>query len=137
MQLSKIRLNEEAKQFEFKDPFTGESFEKPIFVNVYSTRSKVAKEAKHSMQLKMIELMQDEKNVDKKDDKVQLKVELIKELSLDFISDIVVGWSGVENDKGKEIKFSKAECIKAFEECEEFMDAVYFFADNLGNYREK
>jgi len=138
MQLSKIRIDEEAKQFEFKDPFTGESFEKPILVKVYSTKSKVGKQSRHDMELKIIQLMQDKDNIiESENGKITIKPELIKDLAFENIADLVVDWSGIENEKGKEIKFSKKECIKAFNECEDFANAIYYFADNVGNYREK
>lgn len=132
MQLSQIGKPNPI-EFEFKDPYTGQSFTKPIFVSVHAIKSKVGKEATQKMQHNILKLRQDENNLIDG----EIKLEVASQETIKWIADLVETWRGVEDEKGKEIPPSKEAFIEAFTQSEEFLNAVYAFAANLGNYLAK
>jgi len=124
--------NVEAKEFNFIDEYT--NLPTDIFVTVYPMKSKVGKKAENDMRHRIIELMQDENNIIEVDGKKSLKEDIIKLESMRRVADCVVGWRGIQDDKGKQIKFSRDECVNQFLQCEEFVNAVFEFSNNLGNF---
>lgn len=132
MQLSQIG-KPNPKEFEFKDPYSGQSFAKPIYITVHAIKSKIGKEATQKMQHAILQLRQDENNlVDG-----EIKPEIAKEETIKWIADLVETWRGVEDEKGKEIPPSKEAFIEAFTQSDELLNAIYAFATNSGNYLAK
>ena len=122
----------EAKEFNFIDEYT--NLPTDIYVTVYPMKSKVGKKAENDMRHRIIELMQDENNIIEVDGQKSLTENLVKLESMRRVADCVVGWRGVQDGKGKQIDFSRDECVNQFLQCEEFVNAVFAFSNNLGNF---
>ena len=120
------------QEFELLDPFTQEPT--GIKITIHPIKSRIGKQAEHVMRQSILKLMQDESNMIEVDGNKSLKVELIKEVSIQMLTDLTVSWNGIEDDNGEPIKFSKKACKKAYLENEEFTDAVYEYANDLGNF---
>jgi len=133
MQLSTLGMTP-LREFNFIDPFTEQATD--IFITVHPIKSKHGKAAEHKMRLKIIELMQDENNLIENEEK-KLKTELITNVSLEMMSNLIVSWRGIEDEKGKQIKFSNETCLEIFKEHQELADAVYQFASTMGNFFTK
>ena len=131
MQLSKIGYCE-PKELNFIDPYTNE--ETPIKLKIYPKNSKIGKQAEHQMRLSTLELLQDDNNIDPTTK--NLKIELLENISFNYLASLVESWEGITNDKDKPIKFSKEECVKAFNECNELCDAVYRFVEDNSNFQK-
>ena len=132
MQLSNLGVIP-PKEFNFIDPFTEQPTD--IFITVHPIKSKHGKDAEHKMRLKIIELMQDENNFIEGEEK-KLKTELIANASLEMVASLVVNWRGLEDEKGKQIKFSNEACFTIFKEHQELADAVYKLAGAMGNFQK-
>lgn len=122
------------KEFNFIDPFTDEPTD--IFLTVHPIKSKYGKETEHKMRLRIVELMQDENNIEEVDGKKNLKHELIMDETIRMISEMVIGWKGIEDDKGKQIKFTPEVCLETMKEHQSIADAVYSFANTVGNFQK-
>ena len=131
MQLNKIGYCE-PKELIFIDPYTNE--ETPIKLKIYPKNSKIGKQAEHQMRLSTLELLQDENNIDPATK--NLKIELLENISFNYLASLVESWEGITNDKDKPIKFSKEECIKSFKECNELCNAVYKFVEDNSNFQK-
>ena len=132
MQLSKIGYAE-SKELNFIDPYTNE--DTGIKLKIYPKNSRIGKQAEHQMRLRTLELLQDENNID--ENTKNLKAELITELTHVYFASLVENWEGITNEKEKPIKFSRVECIKAFKECPELLDAVYKFSEDKEVFQMK
>lgn len=122
------------RELNFKDPFTEELTD--IFFTVHPLKSKYGKEAEHKMRLRIVELMQDESNIVEVDGKKNLNQDLILEETVAMIANMVSDWKGIEDDKGKAIKFSEDKCIELLKEYQSLADAIYVFSSNMGNFQE-
>ena len=54
-----------------------------------------------------------------------------------FANQIVIGWRGLKDEKGNEIKFSVKNCIELFNESDEIYKHVSVQATTLDNFRTK
>ena len=54
-----------------------------------------------------------------------------------FANQIVIGWRGLKDEKGVEIKFSVKNCIELFNESDEIYKHVSVQATTLDNFRTK
>ena len=132
MQLSQIGYCE-PQTLSFIDPYTTE--QTPIKLKIYPKNSKIGKNAEHNMRLESLELMKDENNIDTQTK--NLKLDLITDISIRFLTELVADWEGITNEKEKPIKFTKDECFKALKECTELCDAVFRFTNEKLNFQKQ
>lgn len=120
------------KEMEFIDPYTNEPT--GIFLTVHSLKSKIGKYATIEMQRKQLEARN---NPDNLDENGALSIEVQKELTYEWVADLVESWKGVVDEHEKPIKPSKEAFIEGFRESQELLDAVFVFVNNSGNFGAK
>lgn len=126
--------NTPPKTFDFLDPYTNEPT--GIKVTVHPIKSKYGKQCQHDMYRRVAELMQDENNIVETDGKKQLNEDLIKQVSYEQWANMIVSWSGIEDEHGNAIEFTHGNAMKCFNESSEFANAIAAFSSNLGNFRK-
>ena len=133
MKLSSIG-NTPSKEFNFLDPYTNQPTD--IFITVKPMKSKAGKAIEHNMRLKMAELIQDENNIIRAEEKIDLKPEILLDLTIEMIANLVEDWRGIQDDDDNEIEFSTEVAYQLFKEHQVIADAVFLYSSNLGNFRK-
>lgn len=70
---------------------------------VYPKNSKEGLEAEYKMQVKIFQLMAEQANQEKSDEKKGLSLEFQEKLGIEFISDLIVGWEGITEDTSGDV----------------------------------
>jgi hypothetical protein len=81
---------------EFLDPHTKESFSPKVTFELRYINSRFMKNEHLKSQRKILELMQDEKNLT---DEKALKPELIEDVTKAYLSQLIVSWKNIEDFK--------------------------------------
>ena len=133
MQLSKIGQIE-SKKFDFIDPYTNEKT--GITATIYPKNSKHGANAEHQMRFKIATLIADEQNIIVDGENKTLKPNLIMQVGLEMLADMITDWSGITDEEGNELPYTKENAIKAFQECQEFADFIANTSMNFGNFQK-
>lgn len=133
MKLSTIG-NIEAKKFDFIDPYTHEKT--GITVTLYPKNSKQGKQAEHSMRLKIIDLMKDENNVTEIEGQKNIRPDLIMKLSLEMVADLVIDWSGIEDENDNELPFTKENCYLALQQSNDLLEFIIDKSNDFSNFQK-
>jgi len=129
MKLSEINYDlTSAKEIEILDPVTKKSFENPAFISIYSIESNIGKQCQVSIYRDMLEITKEKKKPTDAD---------IKKLTCKNIASLVAGWRGIEDEKGKEIEYSKEKAIEVLENYDMIFNVVDKESAKLGNYLGK
>lgn len=112
--------------------------DKPLTLMVYSTNSKVYKDAFRQMQIKSFELLKDENNIGEFNGQKNLKVELLNELGIELISKLVISWDGLIDSKTKKkVPFDPLLLKEIMLYNDDLVSAISSFAeDTEGNFHE-
>jgi len=131
MTLSQLAsLDAQPQKLEITNPFTDEKTGVAFLVN--PIKSKAGNNAKHALNVKYLELMQDDSNVEDKDGTKTLKLEIMEALSREMYANLVVDWEGVTDDKGKKLPFDLNQCIAIFQDSTEIAMQVANFVNEMG-----
>lgn len=133
MKLSNIG-NIEAKKFDFIDPYTHEKT--GITVTIYPKNSKQGKQAEHAMRLKIIDLMKDENNVTEIEGQKNIRPDLIMKLSLEMVADLVIDWSGIEDENDNELPFTKENCYLALQQSNDLLEFIIDKSNDFSNFQK-
>lgn len=133
MKLSQIGKIE-AKKFDFIDPYTNQPT--GITVTLYPMNSKQGATAEHNMRVKIVDLIKDENNMILVGEEKQLKPELIMQVSLEMVAEMIVDWSGIEDEDDKPLPFTRENAIKQFQECNEFGEFVINKTKDFANFQK-
>lgn len=133
MKLSKLG-NTPSKELNFIDPYTNEPTD--IYLTVKPLKSKSGKEIEHNMRLRIAELIQDDNNIVKSANKVDLKPEIMIDVTIAMVADLVEDWRGIQDENDEYIPYSKEVCLELMKEHQTLADAVYNFSSNLGNFQK-
>lgn len=126
-----MKLNEinydltNAKEIEILDPNTKQSFEKPAFISLYSLESKKGKQCQMNIFRDILEF---------KSKKEELSEEQEQEIVIKHISKLVAGWRGIEDEKGKEIKYSESKALELLQKYDIIYNIVDTEVGKLGNF---
>lgn len=126
MKLSQVNYEtDKPKSVEITD-HNGRSFEPKAFISVISINSETGTKALHEMHRAMMKLAQEnQENKDVSEQRKSLKIEAMCKL--------VVGWEGIEDENGKQMKFN-SDNAKIVLSNTYISDIVDKFVSNLGNY---
>lgn len=126
MKLSQVNYETEtAKQVEITDHL-GNSFEPKALVSVHAWNSRAGNKAMIEMQRAMIDIRRNKPKGEDIDSE-------IAEVARKSLGSLIVGWEGIEDEKGKPLKFTP-ENIEQLLSNPYILDIVDHFASNLGNY---
>lgn len=129
MQLSQINYDfKTPTEIEILDPITGKSFDKPAFISIYSKESQQGKQAQVAIFREIIAL---------KEAGEEIPEDTLKQIALKYIPDLVSGWRGIEDDKGKAIKYSKAKAVELLTQYDHLFNIVNNSSAIAGNYLKK
>lgn len=124
MKLSDVNYEtESAKEVEITDHL-GKSFDPKALIKVVSWKSKQGSKALIEMQREMMQAHKDEKADE----------DVINDIVATGLSKLIVSWSGIEDEKGKPLKFSPDNAKKVMQN-KYIRDIVDAFASNLGNFK--
>lgn len=113
---------------EFLDPHTKESFKPKVTFELRYINSRFMKNENLKAQRKIFELMQKEENLT--EDEKKLKPELIKEVTNEYLSQLIVSWKNIEDFK-KVTDEAKLQLIKD----EDILNFVMENCSDLGKFR--
>ena len=127
MKLSQIDYStKEAKEFELLDPITNLPFETPVKISLYFHDSRHGKRTLAEAQLEVLEYMQ-------KNNVQEVPESVLEEINIKRLSKLIAGWSGIEDEKGKPLKYNEKNALLVLEN-----DIIFNFvtekASNLGNF---
>ena len=126
MKLSQINYDlTNTKEVEILDPVTKKSFEKPAYISIYSVESNIGKQCQVSIYRDILELTKG---------KEKPTEEQLKKLTCKNISNLVAGWRGIEDEKGKDIEYSKEKAIEVLENYDMIFNVVDKETAKLGNF---
>lgn len=112
--------NTPAKPLEIIDPYTEEKTGVTLYV--HQVKSRKGATAQSALNIKYLELMQDEENV--QDGK--LKMELIEDLSREMYASLIESWDGIDEE------FSTENAIQLMKNSTEIALQVATFANSAG-----
>lgn len=126
MKLSQVDYQlDTPQQVEIKDHL-GRSFEPKALISVIAWKSKQGSKALIEMQREMMKL-----NAEYKDgEDIESKV---RDLAIEGLSKLIQGWEGIEDEKGKPLKFTPENAKKVLEN-QYIRDIVDSFCSNMGNF---
>lgn len=127
MTLQSLTTFNEPKTLTFYNPF--DEKEKPLILKVYKQNTTKERTAFREMVAKTWELRKDENNIEEIDGTKNLKVELLEELGLEYLSKLVEDWDGMTDAQTKKkVPFSRellVEAMKNFQPLAQAIDTFY------------
>jgi len=131
---SLIQFNE-PKTLTFNNPF--DTKEKPLTLQVYMQGSRVERQAFREMSSRIFALMQDESNLEELNGQKNLKVYLLEDVGVEFLSKLVVDWDGMM-DGSKKVPFSREVLVQVLNNFHPLANAIEaFYKDVEGNFQTK
>lgn len=131
MKLSQVNYNTTLPaQVEITDHL-GKSFEPKAFISVIAFDSKEGKKVQLDMYRDILKIREDKANLNEDE---TIKDEVIQRSSAKALAQLTTGWEGIEDEKGKPIKFSVEKCEEVYLSVPYIFDKVNTFCGNLGNY---
>ena len=124
MKLSEITPT--PQKFEFLNPETNKSFTTPCFFTLQSINSKTGKKVVLEIQREKLRLSENKDNIDIDGN---IKKELIEDTIAKEVSNLVLGWDGLED-----YDYSPENAIKLLSENDTILDFVYSKVVTTGNF---
>lgn len=130
MKLSQVNYESELPKAVEITNHLGQSFEKKAFVTVHAWKSRIGNKVMIEMQREMIDLRMQKVEADKEKE-TDAEIEAIGRKAL---GRLVTGWSGIEDENGKALKFTP-DNVDAVLSNSYIMGIVDTFASSLGNFK--